>query len=69
MIKKVILIVLVLRVVAPLTLAGYLWFRNRDKDVSLNFDKIIRRDYIRALFWPTPEGPLSQFPNNRYKYS
>ena len=58
MIKKVILIVLVLRVVAPLTLAGYLWLRNRDKDVSLNFDKIVRRDYIRALFWRTPEGPL-----------
>ena len=58
MIKKVILIVLVLRVVAPLTLAGYLWLRNRNKDVSLNFDKIVCGEYIRPPNLATPEGCL-----------
>jgi hypothetical protein len=40
-VKKVILVLLILRVAAPLSLAGYVWYRNRGKDVSLNFDKIV----------------------------
>lgn len=40
-VKKLILVLLILRVAAPLSLAGYVWYRNRGKDVSLNFDKIV----------------------------
>tara|TARA_B100001559_G_scaffold170324_1_gene142746 strand:+ start:15393 stop:15551 length:159 start_codon:yes stop_codon:yes gene_type:complete len=43
-VKKVLLVLLILRVAAPLSLAGYVWHRNRGKDVSLNFDKIVCRD-------------------------
>ena len=43
-VKKVILVLLILRVAAPLSLAGYVWYRNRGKDVSLNFDKIVCGD-------------------------
>jgi len=68
-IKYVLLVLLVLRVAAPLTLAGYMWQKNRNKDVSSNFDIIFRRDYIRALSWRTPFGVPSRFPNNRYLYS
>ena len=68
-VKKVILVLLILRVAAPLSLAGYVWYRNRGEDVSLNFDKIVCGVYIRARFWPTPLGVPSRFPNNRYLYS
>lgn len=48
--KKLLLILLVLRVAAPLGLAGYMWMRNRGKDVSSNFDKIVRGDiYVLAV--------------------
>jgi|TARA_S200000501_G_scaffold276272_1_gene260191 hypothetical protein len=40
-VKKVILVLLILRVAAPLSLAGYVWYRNRGQDVSLNFEKIV----------------------------
>ena len=43
-VKTLILVVLILRVAAPLSRAGYVWYRNRGKDVSLNFDKIVCRD-------------------------
>ena len=40
-IKYIVLILLVLRVAAPVSLAGYMWMRNRGKDVSSNFGKIV----------------------------
>ena len=43
-VKKLILVLLILRVAAPLSLAGYVWYRNRGQDVSLNFDKIVCGD-------------------------
>ena len=56
--KKLLLILLVLRVAAPLGLMGYMWIRNRNKDVSLNFDKIVCGEYIRPPNLATPEGCL-----------
>ena len=55
--KKLLLILLVLRVAAPLGLAGYMWMRNRGKDVSLNFDKIVRGD-ITYTPYATPPATL-----------
>mgnify|MGYP003313384856 CR=1 FL=1 len=43
-IKYIMILLLVLSIAAPLTLAGYMWYRNRGKDVSLNFDKIVCGD-------------------------
>jgi len=43
-IKYILLILLVLRIAAPVSLAGYMWMKNRGKDVSLNFNKIVRGD-------------------------
>ena len=40
-IKYILIALLVLRVAAPVSLAGYMWMKNRGKDVSSNFDKIV----------------------------
>ena len=52
--KYVLLVLLVLRIAAPLTLAGYMWQKNRSKDVSLNFDIIFRRVLTPYVLAKTP---------------
>ena len=59
-IKYVLLVLLVLRVAAPLTLAGYMWQKNRSKDVSSNFDIIFRRVLTPTVLAKTP---LAAFVN------
>jgi hypothetical protein len=53
-VKKVILVLLILRVAAPLSLAGYVWYRNRGQDVSLNFEKIVCGDIYTCVAGLTP---------------
>jgi len=57
-IKYILIVLLVLRVAAPVSLAGYMWMRNRGKDVSLNFDKIVCGDIYTRVAGLTPAGPL-----------
>ena len=57
-VKKVILVLLILRVAAPLSLAGYVWYRNRGKDVSSNFDIIFRRVLTPYVLAETPLAAL-----------
>ena len=57
-IKYILIVLLVLRVAAPLSLAGYMWMRNRGKDVSLNFEKIVRGDIYTRVAGLSPAGPL-----------
>ena len=66
--KKLLIILLVLRVAAPVSLAGYMWIRNRGKDVSLNFDKIVCGDIYVPKVSVTPVTPDCIILYTRYKY-
>ena len=66
--KKLLIILLVLRVAAPVSLAGYMWMRNRGKDVSLNFDKIVCEDIYVPKVSVTPVTPDCIILYTRYKY-
>ena len=66
--KKLLIILLVLRVAAPVSLAGYMWMRNRGKDVSSNFDKIVCGDIYVPKVSVTPVTPDCIILYTRYKY-
>ena len=66
--KKLLIILLVLRVAAPVSLAGYMWMRNRGKDVSSNFDKIVCGDIYVPKVSVTPVTPDCVILYTRYKY-
>ena len=67
-IKYIVLILLVLRVAAPVSLAGYMWMKNRGKDVSSNFDKIVCGDIYVPKVSVTPVTPNCVILYTKYKY-
>ena len=67
-IKYILIVLLVLRVAAPVSLAGYMWMRNRGKDVSLNFDKIVCGDIYVPKVSVSPVTPDCIILYTRYKY-
>ena len=67
-IKYILITLLVLRVAAPVSLAGYMWMKNRGKDVSLNFEKIVRGGLAVSVPGETPRMALVHAYCQEYLY-